>query len=73
MNGDGQLLDIHGWRTGEVDDGVALTTELSRWPGGRVLYDPRPGERRRLAFLRRAQLLPVDFGAGGDRPRWRTP
>ncbi|MGW4348993.1 hypothetical protein ACWEL8_28525 [Streptomyces sp. NPDC004690] len=29
----------------EVDDGVALTTELSRWPG-RALYDPRPGEPR---------------------------
>ena len=43
---DGLLLDIHGWRTEEVDDGVALTTELSRWPGGRALYDPRPGEPR---------------------------
>ncbi|MGW5491630.1 hypothetical protein [Streptomyces olivaceoviridis] len=41
---DGLLLDIHGWRTEEVDDGVALATELSRWPGGRALYDPRPGE-----------------------------
>ncbi|MFJ9662684.1 hypothetical protein ACIRPR_32585 [Streptomyces griseoflavus] len=40
---DGLLLDIHGWRTEEVDDGVALSTELSRWPGGRALYDPRPG------------------------------
>ncbi|MFF9352739.1 hypothetical protein [Streptomyces sp. NPDC014734] len=41
---DGLLLDIHGWRTEEVDDGVALTTKLPRWPGGRVSYDPRPGE-----------------------------
>ncbi|MGY4928513.1 hypothetical protein [Streptomyces sp. 900105755] len=41
---DGLLLDIHEWRTDEVDDGVALPTELSRWPGGRALYDPRPGE-----------------------------
>ncbi|MFE6335167.1 hypothetical protein ACFVOK_18390 [Streptomyces sp. NPDC057798] len=43
---DGLLLDINGWRTEEVDDGVALPTELSRWPGGRALYDPRPGEPR---------------------------
>ncbi|MFF5393373.1 hypothetical protein ACFY5H_34580 [Streptomyces sp. NPDC013012] len=43
---DGLLLDIHGWRNEEVDDGVALTTELGRWPGGRALYDPRPGEAR---------------------------
>jgi hypothetical protein len=39
---DGLLLDIHGWRTEEVDDGVALSTELSRWPGGRALYDRAP-------------------------------
>ncbi|MET8957184.1 hypothetical protein [Streptomyces sp. NPDC004533] len=43
---DGLLLDIHGWRTEEVDDGAALSTELSRWPGGRALYDPDPGEPR---------------------------
>ncbi|MGW0836558.1 hypothetical protein [Streptomyces prunicolor] len=43
---DGLLLDIHGWRTEEVDDGVALSAELSRWPGGRALYDPAPGEPR---------------------------
>ncbi|MGW1602467.1 hypothetical protein [Streptomyces eurythermus] len=43
---DGLLLDIHGWRTGEVDDSVTLTTEFSRWPGRRELYDPRPGEPR---------------------------
>ncbi|GGS13014.1 MULTISPECIES: hypothetical protein [Streptomyces] len=43
---DGLLLDTYGWRAGEVDDGVALATELSRWPGGRALYDPRPGEPR---------------------------
>ncbi|MFC8583721.1 hypothetical protein ACFUGD_04005 [Streptomyces sp. NPDC057217] len=41
---DGLLLDIHGWRAEEVDDGVALITELGRWPGGRALYDPHPGE-----------------------------
>ncbi|MGP4009729.1 hypothetical protein [Streptomyces sp. 4N124] len=36
---DGLLLDIHGWRTEEVDDGVALSTELTRWPGGASLAD----------------------------------
>lgn len=43
---DGLLLDIHGGRAEEVDGGVALSTELSRWPGGRALYDLRPGEPR---------------------------
>ncbi|MGW2690219.1 hypothetical protein ACWC6I_44645 [Streptomyces sp. NPDC001414] len=32
---DGLLLDITGWRPEEVDEGVALSTELGRWPGGR--------------------------------------
>lgn len=43
---DGLLLDVTGWRPEEIDDGVALMTELGRWPGGRALYDPRPGEPR---------------------------
>ncbi|MFJ2723125.1 hypothetical protein [Streptomyces sp. NPDC087437] len=43
---DGLLLDITGWRPEEVDYGVALTTELGQFPGGRALYDPRPGEAR---------------------------
>ncbi|MEU9413075.1 hypothetical protein AB0E08_46290 [Streptomyces sp. NPDC048281] len=43
---DGLLLDIHDWSAAQVDDGVALLTELSRWPGGRALYDPLPGEPR---------------------------
>ncbi|MFF9768265.1 hypothetical protein ACF1GT_16905 [Streptomyces sp. NPDC014636] len=43
---DGLLLDITGWRPEEIDGGVALSTELSRWPGGRALYDPRPDESR---------------------------
>ncbi|MEU0988271.1 hypothetical protein [Streptomyces sp. NPDC005953] len=43
---DGLLLDITGRRPEEVDGGVALPTELGRWPGGRSLYDPRPGEPR---------------------------
>ncbi|WP_433544208.1 hypothetical protein ACQPZG_03195 (plasmid) [Streptomyces sp. CA-294286] len=43
---DGLLLDIHGWPAGELDGGVALPTELGQFPGGRALYDPRPGEPR---------------------------
>lgn len=41
---DGLLLDIHEWRTEEVDDGMALFTEFGRWPGDCALYAPRPGE-----------------------------
>ena len=41
---DGLLLDTTNWRPEEVDDGVALATELFQWPGGWALYDPRPGE-----------------------------
>ncbi|MEU3529676.1 hypothetical protein AB0E62_38530 [Streptomyces sp. NPDC038707] len=43
---DGLLLDITGWRAEGVNGGVALSTALVRWPGGRALYDPRPGEPR---------------------------
>jgi hypothetical protein len=43
---DGLLLDITGWRPEEVDEGAALPTELSRWPGGRALYDPHRDEPR---------------------------
>ncbi|MCU4749685.1 hypothetical protein OCG20_24995 [Streptomyces sp. G-5] len=32
---DGLLLDITGRRPEEIADGVALMTELGRWPGGR--------------------------------------
>ncbi|WP_221360097.1 hypothetical protein [Streptomyces beigongshangae] len=43
---DGLLLDITGWTAQEVQSGVALMTELGQFgPGGRALYDPRPGER----------------------------
>ncbi|MGA4863689.1 hypothetical protein ACPB9J_13690 [Streptomyces lavendulocolor] len=50
---DGLLLDIHGWRTEEVDEGVALTTDLPPWPGSRALYNPHPGE-------------PLEPGPGGS-------
>ncbi|MGX1669442.1 hypothetical protein [Streptomyces sp. NPDC055400] len=43
---DGLLLDVTDWRPEEIDGGVALSTELGRWPGGRALYDPRPEELR---------------------------
>nr|WP_229818510.1 hypothetical protein [Streptomyces chromofuscus] len=39
---DGLLLDITDWRTEDVDDGVALFTELGRWPGDRALCERRP-------------------------------
>ncbi|WP_317447621.1 hypothetical protein [Streptomyces collinus] len=42
----GPLLDITSWTAEEVDGGVALATELSRWPGGRALYDPSADEPR---------------------------
>jgi hypothetical protein len=42
---DGLLLDVTGWTPGEIEAGAALRTELGRFgPGGRALYDPRPGE-----------------------------
>ncbi|MFJ4467422.1 hypothetical protein ACIP2X_07955 [Streptomyces sp. NPDC089424] len=43
---DGLLLDIHGWSDKDIDDGVALLTELGRRPCGRALHDTRPGEPR---------------------------
>ncbi|MBL1118412.1 hypothetical protein JK364_39515 [Streptomyces sp. 110] len=43
---DGLLLDITGWRPGEVDGGAALSTELGQFPGGRSLYDLRSDEPR---------------------------
>ncbi|MEU9992841.1 hypothetical protein AB0E10_39865 [Streptomyces sp. NPDC048045] len=43
---DGLLLGITGWTAEELDGGVAWATELSRWPGGRALYDPGAGEPR---------------------------
>ncbi|WP_326743424.1 hypothetical protein [Streptomyces sp. NBC_01768] len=45
---DGLLLDITGCTADEIQTGVALMTELGQFgPGGRALYDPRPGERNR--------------------------
>lgn len=43
---DGLLLDITGWTPDEIATGAALMTELGQFPGGRALYDPRPGEPR---------------------------
>ncbi|MFJ4834469.1 hypothetical protein ACIP79_31850 [Streptomyces sp. NPDC088747] len=45
---DGLLLDITGWTPAEIDTGGALQTELGQFgPGGRAVYDPRPGDRSR--------------------------
>ncbi|MEU6540933.1 hypothetical protein [Streptomyces sp. NPDC047000] len=46
---DSLLLDITGWRRDEAGIGVALATELGQFgPGGRALYDPRPGDPARF-------------------------
>ncbi|RNG36072.1 hypothetical protein [Streptomyces botrytidirepellens] len=45
---DGLLLDVTGWTQNEIDTGVALPTELGQFPGGRALYDPRPGDPSRF-------------------------
>ncbi|MGW9030014.1 hypothetical protein ACWGQ5_39140 [Streptomyces sp. NPDC055722] len=46
---DGLLLDITGWPDHELNEGVALITEIGRCgPGGRALYAPRSTDRRRF-------------------------
>jgi hypothetical protein len=46
---DGLLLDVTGWARDEIDTGVSLRTELGQFgPGGRALYDPRPGDPSRF-------------------------
>ncbi|MFV2118243.1 hypothetical protein ACE14D_07255 [Streptomyces sp. Act-28] len=46
---DGLLLDVTGWSADEIAAGAALRTELGRFgAGGRAVYDPRPGDRRRF-------------------------
>ncbi|MCD9879838.1 hypothetical protein [Streptomyces guryensis] len=60
---DGLLLDITGRRPQEVDEGAALPTELSRWPGGRALYDRHPGE-----FLASGPGVVCRFHYSGDTP-----
>jgi hypothetical protein len=43
------LLDVTGWARDEIDTGVSLRTELGQFgPGGRALYDPRPGDPSRF-------------------------
>ncbi|MFE6962165.1 hypothetical protein [Streptomyces sp. NPDC057696] len=37
---DGLLPDVADRQPEEFDGGVALSTELGRWPGGRALYYP---------------------------------
>ncbi|CAM5651115.1 putative protein OS=Streptomyces griseomycini OX=66895 GN=FHS37_006759 PE=4 SV=1 [Streptomyces griseomycini] len=69
---DGLLLDIHGWRTEEVDDGVALTIELSRWSGGRALYDPYLGEPRTAGSGKQPRPGAVQAPPCPVRPPWLT-
>ena len=46
---DGLLLDVTGWTDHDIDTGVVLPTDLGQFgPGGRALYDPRPGDRSRF-------------------------
>ncbi|WP_335938872.1 hypothetical protein [Streptomyces sp. PTD5-9] len=46
---DGLLFDITGRTQGEAGTGVALPTELGQFgPGGRAVYDPRPGDPARF-------------------------
>ncbi|MFF9391989.1 hypothetical protein [Streptomyces griseoluteus] len=46
---DGLLLDTTGWTADEIQTGVALQTELGQFgPGGRAMYDPRPGNTARF-------------------------
>lgn len=41
-------LDVTGWTKEELSEGTALITEIGRFgPGGRALYDPRPGDPAR--------------------------
>lgn len=58
---DGLLLDITGLRPEEIEDGVALTTELGRWTGGSCL--------RHLAALGRATCGLRAAGAVSSVPR----
>ncbi|WP_257232551.1 hypothetical protein [Streptomyces sp. Rer75] len=41
---DGLPLDVTGWTPDEIATGAARPTELGQFPGGRALYDPRPGD-----------------------------
>ncbi|MFJ4767572.1 hypothetical protein ACIP88_00440 [Streptomyces uncialis] len=46
---DGLFLDVTGWTRDEIAAGAVLATELGRFgPGGRALYDPRPGDAGRF-------------------------
>lgn len=52
---DGLLLDIHRWPAAQVDDGAALATELSRWPGPGPV---RPPARRAAKAGARCHVPP---------------
>ncbi|MFD7669100.1 hypothetical protein [Streptomyces sp. NPDC059788] len=45
---DGLLLDITSWTPQDIAMGAALITEIGQFgPGGRALYEPRPGDASR--------------------------
>ncbi|OIJ99331.1 hypothetical protein BIV25_09930 [Streptomyces sp. MUSC 14] len=49
---DGLLLDITGRTPDDPGASVALATELGRFgAGGRAVYAPRPGDRRRFDWV----------------------
>jgi len=42
---DGLLLDVTDWTQDEISTRTCLRTELGQFgPGGRAMYDPRPGD-----------------------------
>lgn len=41
---DGELVETAGWTDQERAGGVALPASGCRWPGGRSLYGPAPGD-----------------------------
>ena len=46
---DGERLDVSALTDEEIADGFALIADNGgTWPGGRSLYDPRPGEDGKL-------------------------
>ncbi|MBB4796215.1 hypothetical protein BJY54_006919 [Streptomyces nodosus] len=47
-----ELPGITGWTLDKIDDGASPRTELGQFgPGGRALYDPRPGDAVRWYWV----------------------
>ena len=45
---DGQTLDVSACTREEIAAGFALIANHGAYPGGRSLYDPKPGDTTRL-------------------------